>query len=171
MSGAQDLILGARVASIRTLKAEIAELKAEIATLRDENVALKAHFDKALLAAADLRGLPGGAVMEIWDGWNLILGAQKEAANRSALIEEARCRLLEQPNLRIWIVLDGHDERVSESERLRVSYTGGIGTQRADRQIIDFVRMAAYLGLSSRVRVRTNDKDLKAKVVKLSAMV
>ncbi len=55
---AQDLILGARVAHVRELKAELAQEKAANAALRDENAALKAHFDFALLAAQDLRDLP-----------------------------------------------------------------------------------------------------------------
>lgn len=155
---AQDLILGARVAHLSELKAEIVRLKAENASLREENETLKAHFDLALLAAEDLRE-PG--TLELWDGWNLILGAQKIARDRDGLLALARGRLAADDSLRIWIVLDGHDERVAISEpRLRVSYTGGTGAHRADRFILDFVRMAAYRGLADRIGVRTSDKDI-----------
>jgi len=156
---AQDIMLGAQVVHLRELKAEITKLKAENVALRDELNALKAHFDEALLASVDLRDLPEGGVFEIWDGWNLILGAKKEAKDRAALFDQAREHLASHPSDRVWIVLDGHDENVRNEDRLRISYTGGAGQHRADRFIVDFVRMAAYLGLSSKVRVRTNDKD------------
>ena len=167
---AQDVIMGARVGRLRELKAEIARLKAENAALRGERDALKAHFDMALLAAEDLRG---GEPLEIWDGWNLVLGAQKEAKDRDDLIARAKAS-----GKRVWIVFDGHDENVwfadgdsgrGEDARVRVSYTGGRGEHRADRFIVDFVRMAAYLGLADRVTVRTHDGDFLREVSRLLA--
>lgn len=155
---AQDIILGARVAHLRELKTEIERLKAENAALKNENAALSSHFAQALLAARDLET----GVLEIWDGWNLILGAKKEAADRGELIEKARARLAAEPELKIWIVFDGKDEKIPVSEeRLRVSYTGGVGAHRADRFIVDFVRMAAYQGKTGNLRVRTYDKDFR----------
>lgn len=161
---AQDLILGARVAHLGELKREIERLKADNAALRAEHDALKAHFDFALLAAEDLRNLGTDGRLEIWDGWNLILGAKKEALGRDELIAEARARLKEAQALKIWIVFDGPDERVKNEGRLRVSYTGGTGLHRADRLIVDFVRMAAYSGLADKLAVRTNDKDFLKQV-------
>jgi len=148
---AQDVIMGSRVAHVRELKTEIEKLKAENAALRDERDALKAHFDLALLAAQDLRD---GETLEIWDGWNLILGAKKEARDRADPIAQAKAA-----DRRVWIVFDGHDENVRDDGLVRVSYTGGRGEHRADKFICDFVRMAAYLGLAERIAVRTNDKD------------
>lgn len=164
---AQDLILGARVAHVRELKAEIERLKAENAVLKAENEALAAHFDLALLAAEDLAHLPEGGRLEIWDGWNLVLGAGRTAHSREELCEQARARLAADPALRLWIVFDGKDESVAGDGRLRVSYTGGTGAHRADRFILDFVRMAAYRGNAARVTVRTDDKDFKAKLARL----
>lgn len=159
--GAQDVILGARVAHLRELKTEIEKLKADNARLRDENVALAHHFDLALLAAADLRTLPDGGKLVILDGWNLILGAQKEAHSPDKLIAQAQAHLAAHPADRVWIVFDGPKESVRNEERLRVSYTGGTGAHRADRFIIDFIRMARYRGDLSRIEVRTHDKDFR----------
>ena len=153
---AQDIIMGSRVAHVRELKAEIEKLKADNAALRDERDALKAHFDLALLAATDIKD---GEPLEIWDGWNLVLGAQKAAKDRADLIAQAKAS-----GKRVWIVFDGHDENVVQDGKVRISYTGGTGEHRADRFIVDFVRMAAYLGLAGRVTVRTNDKDFRKSV-------
>lgn len=164
---AQDLILGARVAHVRELKADVARLKAENAALRDELEALKAHFDAALLASADLRDLPADGRLEIWDGWNLILGAQKSAHGRDELIASAEAKVASSPTpLKVWIVFDGPREAVTARRGVRVSYTGGAGAHRADRFIVDFVRMAAYLGLSDRVSVVTHDRDFLAQLKK-----
>ena len=157
---AQDVILGSRVAHVRELKTEIERLKAENAALRDERDSLKAHFDLALLAATDLQD---DGPMELWDGWNLILGAKKEARDRPDLIAQAKAT-----GRRVWIVFDGHDENVHLlGANVRVSYTGGQGEHRADKFIVDFVRMAAYLGLADKVTVRTNDKDFRKQVQRL----
>ena len=159
---AQDIIMGSRVVHVRELKAEIEKLKAENAALRNERDSLKAHFDLALLAAMDLKA---GEPLEIWDGWNLILGAKKEAKDRADLIARAQAS-----GRRVWIVFDGHDENVRLlGANVRVSYTGGTGEHRADKFIVDFVRMAKYLGLADKVSVRTNDKDFLKTVQRLCA--
>ena len=159
---AQDIIMGSRVAHVRELKAEVEKLKAENAALRDERDSLKAHFDLALLAAMDLRS---GEPLEIWDGWNLVLGAKKEAKDRAELIARAQTS-----GRRVWIIFDGHDENVHLlGANVRVSYTGGTGEHRADKFIVDFVRMAKYLGLADKVSVRTNDKDFQKTVQRLCA--
>lgn len=158
---AQDLIMGSRVAHLRELKAEIEKLKADNAALRLENDTLKAHFDQALLAALDLRD---GEPLEIWDGWNLILGAQKVAKDRDDLLAQAQAS-----GKRVWIVFDGPRESIRTEGRVRISYTGGTGEHRADKFIVDFVRMAKYAGLADRVSVRTNDKDFLSQVRRLVA--
>jgi len=158
----QDLLAGSHVAHVRELKAEIAKLREENARLRDEAAALRAHFDQALLAAEDLRTCER---LEIWDGWNLILGAKKEAKDRADLLAQAEARAV--GGVRVWIVLDGKDERVKASGAVRVSYTGGSGAHRADRLICDYVRMAKYLGLAGRITVRTNDRDFAKAVRRL----
>lgn len=168
---AQDVILGARVAHLRELKTEIEKLKAENARLRDESAALAHHFDLALLAAEDLRTLPPEGTLVILDGWNLILGAQKEAHNPDELIAQAKDYLAAHPSDRAWIVFDGPKENAFNDGRLRVSYTGGTGAHRADQFIVDFLRMALYRGDLARVKVRTYDKDFRKTVRRIAPNV
>ena len=156
---AQDIIWSSQLTRVRELQTALGKAAAENAALHNELDSLKAHFDMALLAAMDLKG---GEALEIWDGWNLILGAQKEAKDRADLVAQAKAS-----GKRVWIVLDGHDENVVLDGRVRVSYTGGEGEHRADKFIVDFVRMAKYLGLADRVTVRTHDKDFLAKLRKI----
>ena len=157
---AQDIIKSAQLTHVRELQTALTKAAAENTALREERDSLKAHFDLALLAAMDLRD---GAPLEIWDGWNLILGSPKEAKDRDDLIAQAKAS-----GKRVWIVFDGHDENVRLlGANVRVSYTGGSGEHRADKFIIDFVRMAAYLGLADKLSVRTNDKDFRKAVDRL----
>lgn len=162
----QDLMIGAKIAKARELRLENEKLKAENAALKAEMDSLKAHFDLALIAAKDLEK----GEIEVWDGWNLILGAKKEARDKLELIAQAKVKVKGEGQgvgKKVWIVFDGKDENVVEEENVRISYTGGEGEQRADRFIADFVRMAVYLGLGERVTVRTNDKELNKRVEKL----
>lgn len=161
---AQDVILGARVAHMRELKTEVEKLKAENSRLREENDSLSAHFDLALVAAQDLRGLSPDGKFILIDGWNFILGAQKRAKDPAALIAQAQEHLRDCPHDFIWIVFDGPKANSSMEGRLRVSYTGGTGPHRADKFICDFVRMAKYLGLSEKIEVQTCDKDFLSQV-------
>ena len=157
---AQDIIRSAQLTRVRELQTALTKAAAENTALREELDSLKAHFDLALLAAMDLRD---GEPLEIWDGWNLILGAKKEAKDRADLIAQAKAS-----GRRVWIVFDGHDENVKLDGKVRISYTGGQGEHRADKFIVDFVRMAAYLGLANRLTVRTNDKDFRKTVERLT---
>ena len=157
---AQDIIKSAQLTRVRELQTALTKAAAENTALHNELDSLKAHFDMALLAAMDLKD---GEPLEIWDGWNLILGAKKEAKDRADLIAQAKAS-----GKRVWIVLDGHDENVHLlGANVRVSYTGGTGAHRADKFICDFVRMAKYLGLADRVTVRTNDKDFRRTVQRI----
>lgn len=164
---AQDVILGSRILHLRELKAALTAEKAANAKLRDENASLRAGVDLAVIAVAELRGMVDGECLEIWDGWNLVLGSERMAKDRDELKAMAQERIAQDAGLRIWIVFDGERESVADAGRLRVSYTGGIGGQRADRFIIAFVRAAAYLGLSGRLSVRTGDKRFMRDVVRL----
>ena len=163
----QDIMMGARVAHVRELKAEIERLRRENTRLRGESESLRAHFDLALLAAEDLRGLPDGGRLEIWDGWNLVLGAKKEARDRDDLVAQARLRTESDPLLFVWVVFDGPHLDSRAEGRVRISYTGGEGSQRADRLVVDYVRMAVWLGLGDRVEVRTNDKEFLRQIGRL----
>ena len=158
---AQDIIRSSQLTHVRELQTALTKAAAENTVLHNELDSLKAHFDMALLAAMDLKD---GEPLEIWDGWNLILGAKKEAKDRADLIAQAKAS-----GKRVWIVLDGHDENVKQDGNVRISYTGGQGEHRADKFIIDFVRMAAYLGLADKLSVRTNDKDFRKAVDRLKS--
>lgn len=166
---AQDVILGARVQHVRELKAQIAALKAQNDRLQRENDELRTHFDLALTAAEDLRHLATGGRFVIIDGWNFILGANRTASDPAQLRRHALKYLAENPADFVWIVFDGPREAVEQGERLRISYTGGTGSQRADRFICDFVRMAAFCGLGDRISVKTRDKALRRAIEKLQS--
>ena len=158
---AQGMIFESRMTHIRELKAELEKLRRENAVLRDENSSLKSHLDLAILAAEELGK---GEAMEIWDGWNMILDAKVEARNLDELVAMAKSR-----GGKVWIVMDGPRENVINEGNVRVSYTGGTGEHRADRFIIDFVRMARYIGRADQVSVRTNDKDFRLSCLRLQS--
>lgn len=157
---AQDVILSSKVLHLRELKGEVERLKAECQRLRNESAALKEHFDLALVAAQDLRALPDGGTFVVVDGWNRILGSDRLAASRDELLADARAHVAAHPADFVWIVYDGARENSCADGRVRVSYTGGTGPQRADDFIVDFVRMARWLGLADRIKVVTCDRKL-----------
>ncbi len=157
----QQILIDSRLTHMRELKRENAELRKQNAMLRDELQALRTHIDFALLAIEELRA---GGKLQIWDGWNLILGAKKEAKDRDDLVAKAQ-----KTGERVWIVFDGPREDSSLIGKIRVSYTGGIGEHRADRFICDFIRMAKYMNLSQGISVRTNDKAFQKTVNRLLA--
>ena len=164
---AQDMIEAARLVRVRELQTALSKAAEENKRLRDENEALFAHFDLALLAAGDLASLPADGKLLIIDGWNMILGAQKEARDRDDLLAQARAHVAERPSDFVWIVLDGPRASSSCEGRVRVTYTGGSGPHRADRLVCDFLRMARLRGELSRIEVRTNDKDFRKEVKRL----
>lgn len=159
----QAVMMGSRVAHVRELKTELEKLKAENAALRKEKEELAAHLDLAILAAEDLRE---DGELEIWDGWNLILGAPKEARDRDDLVAQAKAT-----GRRVWIVLDGPDPRTTVDGNVRITYTGGSGAHRADKLICDFLRMARFRGDLAKVSVRTNDKDFQKDVTRIRGLV
>lgn len=166
---AQAVVLSARAANIRELKFEISRLKTENARLRDENAMLMAHFDMAVLAAAELEKLSEGAKLVFVDGWNMILGSPKEACDKAELLRQAEKHVEEHPGDMVWIVYDGPRASCTTQGRVRVSYTGGTGAHRADRFICDFLRMARFSGFTDRISVRTNDHDFRKQVERLSS--
>lgn len=163
----QDLIIGSQIAGIRALKEEVRRLKAENQSLKNEISSLRASLAEFLMSARDLERLGDGAKMHIWDGWNLILGAKKEARDRNDLIAQAKRHIELNPDDFVWIVLDGGDEKVKSGGRIRLSYTGGEGEHRADRLICSYIRMAAYSGLAGKIALRTNDKDFASAAERL----
>ena len=164
---AQDMIEAARLVRVRELQTALARAAAENTRLRDENEMLKAHFDLAVLAAYDLAALPEGGKLVVVDGWNMILGAQKEAKDRADLVAQAKAHVAERPCDFVWIILDGPRQSSRAEGRVRVTYTGGVGAHRADKFICDFLRMARLRGDLSRIEVRTNDKDFLKEVRRL----
>lgn len=167
MAGVRNIFADSRLMHVRELKTEVARLKEENRRLKSELESLSAHFGFALVAAEDLRGLPPGGKMFVFDGWNLVLGAGRVAADRAALKEHVRGILRDNPGSKAWIVFDGRDENVKTDGDIRISYTGGTGAHRADRLICDYLRMAAYLGLAEKVEVRTDDRDFLKTVAKI----
>lgn len=166
---AQQVMMDSRLLHVRELRAEVARLKEENHRLKTESESLSRHFDLAILAAEDLRTLPPDGRFIIVDGWNLILGANREAPNPMALIERVRGYLAANPQDFVWIVFDGAKENARVEGRMRLSYTGGTGLHRADRFICDFLRMARFRGELSRISVKTSDKDFAREVVRLGA--
>lgn len=162
-------MMDSRVARVRELKAEIARLREENSKLARERDELLAHFDLALLAAADLAAVPPGGKFVIYDGWNLVLGAGRTARTREKLEDSVRRELEARPLDRAWIIYDGPVENVKTENRLRIGYTGGTGSQRADRLICDFIRMARFSSSVAKIEVRTNDKKLAREAERLLA--
>ncbi len=156
---AHEMMEAARLVRVRELQTALTKAAAENKNLREENEMLRAHFDLAVLAAGDLAALDPGGKFIIVDGWNMILGAQKEARDRRDLVSQAREHVKAHPLDFVWIVLDGPRQSSREEGRIRISYTGGCGPHRADRFICDFLRMARLKDDLSRIEVRTNDKD------------
>ena len=149
-----------RLANVRELKAALDRLKRENAALRDEMTSLKARLSMATVAVEDMRSLAEGAKLILVDGWNMILGSKRDVRSRAELLDGWRKHLERNPSDFVWVIFDGPSENVVNEGRLRVSYTGGTGSQRADRFICDFLRAVKYLGLSGRIEVRTDDRDL-----------
>lgn len=170
---AQGAIIASKLAGVSQMRRELASIKAQNEALRAELETLKAHFALALLAAHDLDSLPQEGRFVIVDGWNAILGNGVRdnilsfSSSPSQLINMVSDMRNERPDDFFWVIFDGPCESHHENPRMRVSYTGGTGEQRADRLIIDFVRMAKFSDRAWRIDVITRDKRLIKEVQKL----
>jgi len=152
---ANDVVRDARVERVRELKAEVARLKAELSAANAELGEWRAHFDLAVLAAADAAAVPPGGRIMVVDGCNLLFnGYRRDKAALLAAAAAAEAGF-------VWVVFDGPRENARAEGRMRVSYTGGTGTQRADRLIVDYLRMLRRAGDAHEVVVVTGDKDFR----------
>lgn len=187
----QQIMQDSHVARVRALRGEVAALKEELARVRDERDSLREHFALALLGARDAEQMGSGGAFLIVDGWNAILSAVRESCRRreasafppmgnarepvvrrswrTQLADAVRRWLEERPADRAWIVFDGPRAGGEVRDRLRISYTGGTGSHRADRLVCDYLRMRMYDGARGHVVVATNDKDFRAEASRLGA--
>ena len=156
----QAMILASRLARVMEMRDEIAHLNVENQRLRGEMESLQTHFALALMAAVDLAVTPRDGLFIIVDGWNIVLGGGKRKRTPKTIKELARKYLDLHKRDFIWIVWDAPTEGGTQKDRLRMSWTGGIGKQRADRMICDFIRMANWRGSANRIRLLTRDKEL-----------
>lgn len=178
---ANDVVLGARVAHVRELKAEIARLQGELSRARAENEGLHHHFALALAAARDADRLPPEGRLLLIDGWNALLGSasilppeerRAEAPRkREWLCAAVRAWLAAHPFDRAWILFDGPQMHGEERDRLRVSFTGGTGPHRADRLVCDYLRMCRLVDAAPRALVFTEDADFRREAAALGADV
>ena len=160
---ANEVIADSRVAHVRELKAEIARLRGRLAEATDELAEWHAHFDLAVLAAADAARVPPDGRIVIVDGYNLVFNEYRH--DRDALLRAAAGVEADF----VWVVFDGPRESAEVDGRVRVSYTGGTGAHRADRLVIDYVRMLRRGGDSHEVVVVTGDRDFRKAVEKEGA--
>lgn len=172
----QSEMAAASVFRTRELKAENTRLKAEIESLRTENSSLRNNFALALVAAHDLAALPPDGRLIVVDAWNVILSARTPenrsralfpvphgstpAERRAALSAFATDYLAAHPLDSIWLIYDGADERSTTTGRLRITFTGGEGLQRADDFIAAFFKACRLLSLTSQIHLETFDKRL-----------
>lgn len=187
---AANIIMDARVAHVRELKTELAKVKARLVSAESDRDVLVSHFALALTALHDFERLPCDAQFCIIDGWNAILHNRNVSKLSSENVSKLKAEFLQgigivhthdaveaesgeccDSPIDTWVIFDGADERSSKHGRYRISYTGGVGSQRADRLIVDYVHAAKILGLDvSRIIVKTSDKELVKKVTGLGAV-
>ena len=173
---ANDIIRDSRLVHVRELKAEVARLKAELAVARSCCAEWESHFSLALAAACDADRIGTGNAIVVIDGWNVVLnsgfkGEGDAHLGKQRLMDAARAFAQAHPGTFVWLVFDGDDENAECGGSFRVSYTGGTGEHRADRLVVDYVRMMRLTGRTARLKVITNDKDFGKKVRDLGADV
>ena len=173
-----DIVNEARMLHLRELKTSLAETKKRLQKVESDKDLLLAHFPLALAAIYDFRNLPDDKELRIIDGWNAILKEKNLAKLSKDDISRLKKEYLSRQGISIpsvenaklppvssWIVFDGKDANSYRSGDSRITYTGGTGSHRADRMILDFVNAAKILGLDiSRIIVETADKDLSKKL-------
>lgn len=150
---------------------------------KDEHppVTPKQHFEHGLRHARPMR--------LIIDGHNLLpklkplIGAKyfsegqgPNARARALLIERVRCLTALHPLLSADIMFDGPDDQHwSETESLRVWFSGGHGSDRADGRILESLQAQRYQGLRQAEDmtcfVVTEDRDLRLQCQALKALV
>jgi hypothetical protein len=165
----QSVVASSNLVRVRELRQDNARLRSENSKLRDENAMLSSHLDLAITAAVELSELKEGAKLIFIDGWNMILGSPRQAADKNDLLKQAQEHILANPDDLVWIVYDGPRFSCTTHNRIRVSYTGGVGPHRADRFVCDFLRMARFRGDLSKIQIKTNDIDFKKDVEKICA--
>lgn len=174
-----DIMRDTRVAHVRTLKAENTQLRERLARLQAEHEALESHLALALLAARDSAALPDDGKILLLDGWNILLGARttKNGATprprtREALAHHARDYARAHADTFVWLVFDGENAAAhTPCPRMRISYTGGTGAQRADRLILDFLNMMRLSGARATALLVTGDHALRQAAEKLNTKV
>ncbi len=97
--------------------------------------------------------------------------SQPNAAARERLVTDWVRVVADRPTARVWIVFDGPEasER-SAAENVRVSYSGGTGTDRADAVLAQTVRFFRQAGAQTIILV-SNDGALVAEACRLGALV
>ena len=187
---ANDIINSTRVARVRELKAELAATKTRLVQAEAERDSLIAHLHMAMMALHDFELLPQGVVFRIVDGWNAILRGRNVSKLAAEDVSRLKSEYLSslgisppsadgeaqtvkpEKQVAVWLVFDGPEENSYRSGHYRVTYTGGTGPHRADRLILDYVRLVKLLGLSaSRIVVETADKSLAKKLSECGAAV
>ena len=174
-----EIINGERVSRIRELNAENSALRKEVSVLKEELTSLRASIDLALCAIDDFKKLPAGGRLVLIDGYNLLFTFFRNekkndcsVAARDVLVSRVKRYLELHPSDFAWIVFDGPRLSVESVDRLRISFTGGSGEQRADNLIVRYLRGCRYLGISiERIAVATKDSALSGKVAKSGASV
>ena len=174
---ANDVIADGRVDRIRELKAEVACLSAELSATKNALASWERHFEWAVVAVRDAdRMTPDGRIVVV-DGWNFQLGSRGRggvpAVRRGRAVDAARRHLAANPHDFVWVVFDGPRENAEESAdaRLRIYFTGGEGSQRADRAICDYLRMLRLAGRNSSVILVTDDDALRRQAASLGAEI
>jgi hypothetical protein len=99
------------------------------------------------------------------------VGQGPNAKGRALLIERVKNLTEMHPLLQADIWFDGPDDQHwSETENLRVWFSGGKGTDRADRRILESLQAEVYRGSQSTRMIVTEDRDLLQKAQECGAI-
>jgi hypothetical protein len=91
-------------------------------------------------------------------------GQAPNAKARALLINKVRALTELHPLLYADIWFDGPDDQHwSETDNLRVLFSGGKGTDRADGRILESLQAEVYRGTQSKRMIVTEDRDLLKK--------
>ena len=179
---ANSIIFDSRVRRVRELETALKAERCARAGAEQKLAESLARISEAALALSDARlaaaSAPGGVSILIVDGHNLLFarpGANSsEKERRESLIEDMRRYAAPDGPAEaalVWLVFDGPGISGREYGRLRVSYTGGEGPQRADRLILDYLRALRLSGAVASPALVTSDAALAAGAARLGAAV